>query len=150
MELGKDNLLINTMGKIVAPFRDKHLLCGMTLLELFACYEISSNERMNKPTHPKDVAAALRISKPAVSKLLNAMEGKGLILREHRAENRKTIYLSLTDKAVSLMDEQKATASVVTKRVFAEMGTEKAKEMIALVDLFYDSYKKVEASMWAD
>lgn len=148
MELGKDNLILNTMSKILFAFRDKHLLCGLNYPELFACHTVHCNDKMGKPTRAKDLARVLEISKPGVSKLLNSMEEKGLIVREHRSEDRKAVFVLLTDKALALLEEQKATASVVTKKVFAEMGTDKAKQLVSLVDLFYDSYKKVEATLW--
>lgn len=150
MELGKDNLILNTMCKVTMPFRDKHLLCGLTPPELFACHTVMINDHMNKSTRAKDIANALEISKPAVSKLLNAMERKGLIQREHREEDRKAVFVVLTEKAKSILEEQRATASVMTEKVFAEMGVERAKEMLELVALFYESYKKVEASLWED
>ena len=103
---------------------------------------------MKKPTRAKDLAVGLEISKPAVSKLLNAMEEKGYIRRERRDSDRKSVYLALTDKAISILDEQKATASVVTKKIFAEMGMEKAKELLANMNPFYECYKKVEATLW--
>ena len=150
MQLGKDNLMLNTMCKAATAFRNKHLLCGLTLPELFACHTVMVNDRMNKPTRAKDLAAVLDISKPGVSKLLNAMETKGLIRREHREEDRKAVFILLTDKAVVILEEQKATAAVMTKKVFAEMGMDKAKEMLALLDLFYDCFKKVEDELWDD
>ena len=150
IDLGKDNLILNAMRKAGTVYRDKHLLCGLTPPELAACKTVSINDQMNKPTRAKDIADALEISKPGVSKLLNGMEAKGLILREHRTEDRKAVFILLTKKAESLLEEQKATASVMTKKIFAEMGMDKAKEMLALIGLFYDSYKKVEATLWED
>ncbi len=150
LDLGKDNLILTATCKIVSIFRDKHLLCGMTLPELFVCRTVCINDKMNKKTRARDIAQILAISKPAVSKLLNSMEEKGLIVRERIQEDRKAVFVVLTKKALDTSEEQMATASVVTKKVFAEMGMEKAKEFISLVDLFYDSYKKVEESMWAD
>ena len=147
-ELGKDNVLLMTMYRAGTVFRDPHLLCGMTFQELFASYIVLINDRMNKPTRAKDLATGLEISKPAVSKLLNAMETKGYLHRERHKDDRKSVYLALTDKASALLEEQKATASVVTKKIFAEMGMEKAKELIANMNLFYECYKKVEASLW--
>ena len=105
---------------------------------------------MNKSTRAKDLSEILEISKPAVSKLLNSMEEKGLIRREHRESDRKAVYVVLTPKAIAISEEQLATASVMTKKVFAEMGMDKAKEFIAIVNVFYDCYKKVEAELWAD
>ena len=150
MELGKDNLMLNTMSKVVTAFRDRHLLCGLNMPELFACHTVMINEQMQKTTRAKDIAKSLEISKPAVSKLLNSMEQKGLIVREHRDDDRKAVYVVLTQKAISILEEQKATASVMTKKVFAEMGMENAKQLLALVDLFYESYKKVEGQLWVD
>ena len=148
LDLGTDNLLLTTMCRAASVFRDPHLLCGMTLPELFACHLISINDKMNKPTRGKEVSVALEISKPAVSKLLDTMEKKDLIRRERRDYDRKSVFLILTDKATALLEEQKATAAVMTKRVFAEMGMEKAKEFLDHMKLFYDCYNKVEASLW--
>ena len=147
-DLGKDNILLTTMYRAGSVFRDPHLLCGMSYPELFACHLVRINDRMNKPTRAKDLAVTLEVSKPAVSKLLNVMEEKDLIRRERRETDRKSVYLALTDKAIALLEEQKATASVMTKKIFAEMGMEKAKELLANMNLFYDCYKKVEATLW--
>ncbi len=149
-DLGKDNLLLTSMFRAGSVFRDPHLLCGLTFPELSACYVVRINDQMNKSTRAKDVSVAMEISKPAVSKLLNSMEDKGLIVRERRENDRKSVFLALTPKAVALIEEQKATASVVTKKIFAEMGMEKAKEFLADMNLFYDCYKKVEADLWED
>ena len=148
LDLGKDNLLLMTMCRAASVFRDPHLLCGMALPELFTLNVVRINDQMNKPTRAKDIATALEISKPAVSKLLNNMEEKCLIRRERRDTDRKSIFLTLTEKSTALLEEQKATASVVTKKIFAEMGMDKAKEFLANMNLFYDCYKKVEANLW--
>ena len=147
-ELGKDNVLLMTMYRAGSVFRDPHLLCGMSFPELFASYIVMINDKMNKPTRAKDLSVGLEISKPAVSKLLNTMENKGDLRRERREKDRKSVYLVLTDKAIAILEEQKATASVVTKKIFAEMGMEKAKELLASMNLFYECYKKVEADLW--
>ena len=149
-DLGKDNLILTTMFRAGSVFRDPHLLCGLSFPELSACHLVRLNDQMNKPTRAKDISIALEISKPAVSKLLNSMEEKGLVLRERRDNDRKSVYLALTPKAIALLEEQKATASVVTKKIFAEMGMEKAKELLANMNLFYECYKKVEATLWED
>ena len=149
-DLGKDNMILTTMFRAGSVFRDPHLLCGLSFPELSACHVVRLNDQMNKPTRAKDISIALEISKPAVSKLLNSMEEKGLVLRERRDNDRKSVYLALTPKAIALLEEQKATASVVTKKIFAEMGMEKAKEFLADINLFYECYKKVEATLWED
>ena len=149
-DLGKDNMILTTMFRAGSVFRDPHLLCGLSFPELSACHLVRLNDQMNKPTRAKDISIALEISKPAVSKLLNSMEEKGLVLRERRDNDRKSVYLALTPKAIALLEEQKATASVVTKKIFAEMGMEKAKELLANMNLFYECYKKVEATLWED
>ena len=149
-ELEKENLLLNTACKIGSVFRDKHLLCGLNPPELFACHIVRKGEIEGRPTRAKDLAEAMEISKPAVSKLLNAMEDKDLLRRERREEDRKAVYLVLTEKAHALLEEQKATAALLTERIAAEMGKEKAREMTRLVDLFYESYKKAEATLWED
>lgn len=149
-ELEKENLLLNTACKIGSVFRDKRLLCGMNPPELFACHIVRKGEIDGRPTRAKDLSDAMEISKPAVSKLLNVMEEKDLIRRERKEEDKKAVYISLTEKAHALLEKQKATASLLTERIAAEMGEEKAKEMSKLVDLFYESYKKAEASLWED
>lgn len=144
MDIGKDNLLLNTLAKVCEVFRDNRMLCGLTFPELVTCHVVLANDSMNKPTRAKDLAEALKVSKPAVSKLLSCMEEKGLVKRERREEDRKAVYVVLSEGATRVLEEQKATASVITKQIFAEMGTDKAKEFIAAVDHFYECYKKVE------
>ena len=148
MELGKENRILDAMSKVTVVFRDKHLLCGLNFPELLACHVVLDNEKANKHTRAKDIADTMEISKPGVSKLLNNMEQKGLIVREHRTEDRKAVFVLLTGKARDILEEQQATARSVTEKVFAEMGKDKANQLIALADAFYESYKKTEATLW--
>ena len=52
----------------------------------------------------KEIAAACHIEQASLTSVLGGMEKKGLITRENRDGNRRTLYVYLTEKGMELAD----------------------------------------------
>ncbi len=130
------------MGSIM---RGRAVRAGMHFPEEMVCNHLAHNEAMSKDTQAKDLAALLYVSKPAISKLLNIMEKKGLIIRERRDINRRAVYVVLTDAARGRIEKLKAEEAVIIQRVIEKIGTENAKKLVELTRLYCDAYNDIAA-----
>lgn len=60
-----------------------------------------------RPRHPKDLAALLQTSAPAVSVLLNELTQRGLVRRGHERTDKRLVRLELTSKGRSVLAQLK-------------------------------------------
>ena len=67
---------------------------GMSVTQLAVVTLLGKNERMKQT----ELSAALQVSPAAVSLLLNRLEERGLILRTRSKEDKRVVYVSLTEQ----------------------------------------------------
>ena len=139
------HLLQKSFYRMGSIMRGRALRTGMHFPEEIVCNYLAYNESLGVDTQAKDLAEILYVSKPAISKLLNIMEKKNLVLRERRDANRRAVYLVLTDFAREQIEKLNAENSVIIQKVVAKMGTENAKKLVQLAELYCDSYDSVIA-----
>ncbi|WP_052446774.1 MarR family winged helix-turn-helix transcriptional regulator [Candidatus Soleaferrea massiliensis] len=72
--------------------RPMHVLCTL---------RYHPNRRMTM----SQLAADLQMSKQQLSKLVSALESKGLVLREHDLENRRRVYVQITEQGGQEVEE---------------------------------------------
>lgn len=82
-------------------FRDREEICcrGISVSQ---CYALS-HVRDRGPCTMGDVAAALRLDLSTITRLVDQLEGKGLIRRARSEEDRRVCRLSLTRKGANLV-----------------------------------------------
>ncbi|OAN11433.1 hypothetical protein A3K86_21050 [Photobacterium jeanii] len=56
-----------------------------------------------KPLRLTDIAAQLEVSKPSASNMIVRLESRGLVSRKQSSEDARVSHITLTDKAVQLM-----------------------------------------------
>ena len=79
--------------------------------------------------HPNDATATdivkkQNLSKSHVSMSLRALEMRGLVLGEFKGNNRRTIYLSLTDKAKDIVNEGSTTIDLFVRAMLSGFNDE--------------------------
>ncbi|RZS31188.1 MarR family transcriptional regulator [Herbihabitans rhizosphaerae] len=74
------------------------------------------------PTTVKDLGTALRLDSGTLSPLLKRLESAGLVARERRAEDERSVRVRLTDKG----DELRGRACVVPGRIAGASGMDLA------------------------
>lgn len=79
------------------------------------------------------MAAQMRVSAPAVSRLLKGMEGKDYIVRQVDAKDRRNTRVFITETGRAKQEECCEIFQNYTKRVFARMGED---NMLQLLNLF--------------
>ncbi len=85
-----------------------------------------------------ELAKALHISSPAVSKMIRALEERGYAARDVDKEDRRNTYVYVTDKGREAQRKSKEKMDEVMRQVVMRMGEKNMKEFISLCNLLED------------
>ncbi len=85
-----------------------------------------------------ELAKALHISSPAVSKMIRALEERGYAGRDVDKEDRRNTYVYVTDKGKEAGKKSKEKMDKIMRRVVIRMGEKNMKEFITLCNLLED------------
>lgn len=142
-----------------ALFRLKHLnMSGMLgeislgeykVLEMCsACPKCGKEEGI----YVSSMAAKMKVSPPAVSRLLKSMEGKHYIARHTDAKDRRNTRVSITETGREKREKCRRVLQDYTGRVIGQMGEENMLQLLNLfnqmVDVMEHELKKTEKGDW--
>lgn len=82
-----------------------------------------------RPLLPREIAEMLSLETSTVSGILDRMQKKGLIDRMINEENRREIFVSLTEKGASLEEEVVQTVDQVNADVLENFGAEEVAQL---------------------
>ncbi len=77
-------------------------------------------------------ASKLGVSAPAVSRLLKNLESKGYITREVNPDDRRSIYISVTESGIEAMTECIIKSVQIVSEALADFSEEELRTMIRL------------------
>ncbi|MGL5695342.1 MAG: MarR family winged helix-turn-helix transcriptional regulator [Peptostreptococcaceae bacterium] len=103
-----------------------------------------TDEYKDKGIKASELSKCLMIAKPAISKVINALEEKGYVERIADKSDRRVVYINITEAGISILDEENKRFEMFTKRVVEKMGEEDTDEMIRLFKKMYDSIIEIE------
>lgn len=84
-------------------------------------------------TVQKDIAAACHIEQASLTSVLNGMEKKGLITREMRDGNRRSLYVFLTEKGKELAERINAEFEKIEKEALKGFSEKEKEELNRLL-----------------
>ncbi len=85
-----------------------------------------------------DVAREMKSTRPSITRAMNEMENLGLITKEFSLEDKRVVYVSLTEKGTyNYMKYVDAYYKQLTKRL-AHYNLSDIKNMIELIDSIYE------------
>lgn len=79
-----------------------------------------------------DLSRALEIGSGGVANVLNALEGKGLIMRTQSPLDRRVVLVSLSDEGRAVIEKHKAEALEVTALLFSRLGKEDTEQLLRI------------------
>lgn len=91
-----------------------------------------------------DLTKKLCITKPATSKILNSLEEKGYIERSSNKEDRRIVYVKLTEKGTLYLQEQNIKFKKFTYKVIEKMGEEDIDNLIRLFNKLYNVIEEIQ------
>ena len=135
----------------IIRLKNAHLppkFCGLSKAEFFAL-EYTHAYRDENPGNMgisvSKLAEKLAISAPAVSRTLRELEDRGLIDRADDKEDRRTTYLTLTEKGESIRLECWNRMRRLSSTMVSRLGKEHLGQLAMLLDQFLDVWQEEQA-----
>jgi len=115
------------------------ILFNLSQSEFFMLQIIKHSKKNEKPgIFVSELAKKLRVSAPAVSRMLGSLEERQFISRQIDLEDRRNTLVIITSQGEKVLKESEATMDDFTGRVISHMGYEKVAELLELFNSFVD------------
>lgn len=88
-------------------------------------YHLTTIYYMSEPTFT-NIAAALNVTKPAVSVLVNKLEGIGLVTRVQSETDKRKFYVILTEKGINIIQGDEKSYEVLEALLKNKLGNQDA------------------------
>lgn len=137
IEKGKDLFdIIFKIGKISRPQSTLSELTynEMNLLSCMAIYD------EYKPKTMSELSDVMKWTKPATTQAVNRLVAKNLLQRILSDEDRRLVYVKLTDKGIELFEKAKKHMRTFLLELITRMGE---KDTDALINLMNKCYKNI-------
>ncbi|MDO5291715.1 MAG: MarR family transcriptional regulator [bacterium] len=89
------------------------------------------------------ISKILMHSKPATSKMLNTLEAKGDIERIYSKLDRRTVFITVTEKGRERADQFREETDAYTNKILERLGVEKTNQMFECMDALYEIVKEI-------
>lgn len=123
--------------------------------ELFARYDLTPQQynalRLLRSQHPNtirtlDLAARLVSRAPDITRLLDKLEERKLIVRDRPADNRRIVCIGITPVGIALLDELQEPIRDCHKRQLGHLSAKTLKELVALLRAAREPHEPPESS----
>ena len=122
------------LGELLAgEVDDLFAAWGLTLLQFNVLRILYVRDVERKGISRGGIEARLIRRVPDVTRLLDRLEGMGMIERIRPPEDRRTVLSRLTDKGVAVVEDSHEPLLALNRRQFAHMTREEVLQLIALV-----------------
>ena len=136
---------MNTEYGIIAMIKKLHSITFNPLIDevnsseygiLKIVYKMN-NEQNDSFVKVSDISKRLGVSTPSVTKVLNSLEKKELIIRKIDKENRRNTLVHLTDKGICVKKQNDKTLAKFIENVYERVGRENIVQFLQLSELIY-------------
>ena len=93
------------------------------------------------------LAERARVSMPAVSQVLRLLEEKGLLARTFKREDRRVVYVTLTEEGRALLLKAQELFFSYLNEMARRMGEEESEELIRLLNRFGSILEEVKKDL---
>jgi DNA-binding MarR family transcriptional regulator len=124
--------------------------------DLFSRYELTPQQynalRLLASDHPEpirtlDLASRLVSHAPDITRLLDKLEQRGLIVRDRPADNRRVVRVGITEAGLGLLRELQQPLRACHVRQLGHLSPKQLKELVALLHAARLPHEN-EASRW--
>ncbi len=109
---------------------------AMTRSELNTLMTIGDFDHRAKGISSSEISRRLNVTTAATSKMLKVLEEKGLIRRNSDVNDRRKVYITLTNQGYGLYKDAEAAQSSFMDRVFQRLGSEDTETLLSLWERF--------------
>ena len=86
------------------------------------------------PMTATELCQKTKMLKSQMNRTLNQLEAKDMIQRERSAKDKRVVYIKLNSEAIKDYEKQHEAIIVILDKIIAELGIEKTKETIAILE----------------
>jgi DNA-binding MarR family transcriptional regulator len=87
-----------------------------------------------KPLPILEVADRMLSAVPGITGLIDRLEGMGLLVRERSIEDRRIIYVAITQKGLALVGKLDEPEAALHKKLLGHMSPTELRELIRLLE----------------
>lgn len=123
--------------------------------ELFAAHDLTAQQynvlRLLRSSHPGRmqtlaIAAKLISRAPDITRMLDKLEQRSLIMRERLSDNRRVVQVGITDMGLALLDELQIAVRTCHERQLSHMDADQLRKLADLLRLARLPHESPESS----
>lgn len=116
---------------------------GLSQGEFIMMHRLDHCNREKEPNGEPGVkistlCSCMRVSMPAASQMLRSLENKEMIERVMAKSDHRVVYVNLTEKGRTLLDEAMQVFHKIMDQVMDEFGNENTEKLIELLNRLYN------------
>ena len=128
-------------------FKFKNLTRMVNFFEMLSFNEMAVFRALKKlkrdnPETPNvkmgDISKLLKISKPALTQIVNKLEDKGLVKRISMEDDRRVTLIELTEKGSELFRKEDEYVLKITEKIVQSMGEDDTERFIYLLQKLFN------------
>ena len=126
--------LLSAWMSMSLNIRGNRLLSGLSFNEIVVCSFLYRNIQMqDELLTATDLCNQTKLLKSQLNRVLNEMEKKGLIIRIRSAEDKRKVYLKLSEEKISVYLEEHERVMEIVHGVCESLGEEKVRTFTELI-----------------
>ena len=107
---------------------NERIVTGMTFNEAFVC-NLLSRQDAAQPLTATDLCQRTKLLKSQMNKLLTTLENKGYITRTRSSEDKRVIFIALTESGEAAYLAEHAHVEAIVSQLIAQIGEDKAQAL---------------------
>ena len=140
--------LIHALHKLKRSQAWRPTMTQISRGEFFMLHKIACLSKQAGPEKPgakiTDLSIAAEMSKPAVSQMLNSLEDKEMIERVMTKDDRRVVYVCLTEKGKQQLDLAAQEMKEQVSKIVDALGPEDTAELTRLLGKLYAIMEKMD------
>lgn len=97
-------------------------MCRIPAGEFATLMMLGRAEKDGQKIMPSDLGRKMRLSRPAVSRMLHNLENKGYICKKNNRRDHRYVTLEITEKGLAMLNEELERSRKILSRVVDRMG----------------------------
>lgn len=135
MEMKELELIFDSIDKFKKVDLFSKVLTNLTHSEFMLMNLIKCNSG-SEGIKSSNIASIMMISNPAVSQMINGLEDKGYVERVTTKNDRRVVYVRLTELGRELLEKEKNVLVAFFSKILDRMGKEDSYRLMELVNKF--------------
>ena len=138
---------IAKIKKLAHRYKRSETFQPIMLMTMKIIYNDCVNNKGNENYYgmkTSELTKKMCITKPATSKMLNAMEEKGYIERISNKSDRRVVYVKITREGEEFLENQNKKFEKFTYKIVEKMGEEDIDTFIRLFGKLYNTIEEIQ------